>query len=82
MERELKGLIIQLELEETVGGEILLRCEMEGRRQYARVQLGVEDYHCACDAHRDGRGVRVRGYLEREGKQWRLVNPHDFQVVA
>jgi hypothetical protein len=79
-ERELHGHIVRLELEGTVGGRILLRFETEGRRQHARVHLGAAEYRLACDAHRDGRGVRVWGRLEREGKQWRLMSPRDFQV--
>ncbi|HEX2571322.1 MAG TPA: hypothetical protein VH877_17320 [Polyangia bacterium] len=81
-DRELRGIVVRLERAETAGGEILLRFEMGGRRQHARVQLEAADYRRACDAHRDGQGVRVRGYLEREGKEWRLMSPSDFQVGA
>jgi hypothetical protein len=82
VDRELRGIIVRLEQKEAVGGEVLLRFEMDGRRQHARVQLGAEDYHRACDAHRDGQVVRVGGRLEREGQQWRLMSPHDFQIGA
>jgi hypothetical protein len=79
-ERDLRGYVVRLELEGAAGGKILLRFETEGRKQHARVHLGAEDYRQACDAHRDGRMVRVRGRLEREGKQWRLMSPRDFRV--
>lgn len=79
-ERELRGYIVRLELEGTAGGRILLRFEHQGRKPHARVHLGAEEYRKACDAHRDGRGVRVWGRLEREGKQWRLMSPRDFRV--
>jgi hypothetical protein len=79
-EREVRGRIVRLELEGPAGGKILLRFELEGRKPHARVRLGGEDYRKACDAHRDGRMVRVWGRLEREGKQWRLMSPRDFQV--
>lgn len=79
-ERELRGYIVRLELEGLAGGKILLRFEHGGRKPHARVHLGAEDYRKACDAHRDGRMVRVWGRLEREGKQWRLMSPRDFQV--
>ena len=74
------GHIVRLALGKTVGGKILLRFETDGRQQHARVHLGAEEYRKACDAHRDGRRVRVWGRLEREGKQWRLMSPRDFRV--
>jgi hypothetical protein len=38
-------------------------------------------YRVACDAHRDGQAVRVRGSLEKEGKFWVLRAPKGFTVL-
>lgn len=53
-----------------------------GRDQTARLHLDEGDYRIACDAHRDGRAVTLRGHLERRGKRWWVVAVEGFAVVA
>ena len=49
-----------------------------GRDQTARLHLDEPDYRAACDAHRDGRPVTLRGHLERRGKRWWIVAVEGF----
>ena len=53
-----------------------------GRRMTVRVSLSAIDYRKACDAHRDGQSVSVRGVVEKQGKHWVLCSPSHFQVVS
>jgi len=43
-----------------------------------RVSLDAASYKLACDAHKEGRLVSVKGKLEKQGKFWTLMSPHDF----
>lgn len=45
-----------------------------------RLSLDPADYRKACDAHKDGRPVSVKGTLEKIGKFWTLMASHDFKV--
>ncbi len=49
-----------------------------GRLQNARARLGEGDYKLACDAHRDGRPVSLRGRLERRGNRWWITDTEGF----
>ena len=46
-----------------------------------KVQLSLNDYRIACDAHKDSKLVEVDGILERDGKQWRLTKAQNFKVL-
>jgi hypothetical protein len=51
-----------------------------GNRVRIRVPLNPVDYMAACDAHKDGRKVRVFGYPEKTGKFWVLNRAHGFSA--
>lgn len=46
-----------------------------------KVQLSLNDYRIACDAHKDSKQVEVDGILERDGKQWRLTKVQNFKLI-
>jgi len=50
-----------------------------GRFQNARVVLEESDYKIACDAHRDGRVVSLRGRLDKRGKRWWIADVEGFR---
>ncbi len=89
VETEVMGNIIQLhaELEDDLSlydvkdRQITLIWEMEkGRKIQLHVSLTADEYRLACDAHRDGRQVIVKGKPEKQGKLWILTSPSGFQV--
>lgn len=47
-----------------------------------KLNMTVEDYKKACDAHKDGLFIRVEGILEREGKQWVLSGVENFKIIG
>ena len=46
-----------------------------------KVPLSPSQYKLACDAHRDGRAIKIYGVPKREGKFWHLSETHDFSVM-
>jgi hypothetical protein len=46
-----------------------------------RVPLNPNQYITACDAHKDGRKIRIWGVPEKQGKYWTLTKCRDFSVV-
>lgn len=47
-----------------------------------RVPLNKDDYRKACDAHRDGKMVCIKGILQKSGKQFILYNSSDFSIIS
>ena len=46
-----------------------------------RVPLTPQQYMEACDAHKEGRPIRIFGVPEKAGKFWTLTKAHDFTVL-
>ena len=46
-----------------------------------RIPLTPSEYMEACDAHKQGKAVRVFGVPEKSGKFWVLTRAHDFSVL-
>lgn len=46
-----------------------------------RVPLTPVNYKAACDAHRDGRKVRIHGFPRKQGKSWTLTRGRDFTIL-
>ena len=46
-----------------------------------RVPLSATEYRQACDAHKEGRPVSIRGKPEKRGKFWTLALARDFRVL-
>ena len=53
----------------------------QGQTVHIRVALSPDQYRAACDAHKDGRRIRVQGIPEKAGKFWSLTKVHDFTVL-
>jgi len=92
-EREIEGDIVRLaandvtdgdEDDEPVDGErtATLRFVEKGRRQHALLQLEIEEYRVACNAHRDGQRVSVTGTLERLGRRWHVIGIKQFRALT
>jgi hypothetical protein len=47
-----------------------------------RIPLSPQEYMKACDAHKNGKRVRVFGVPEKSGKFWILTRAHDFTVLT
>jgi hypothetical protein len=61
---------------------IIIEWETEkGMRSLIRAVLSQEDYKLACDAHRDGKVISVKGKPEKPGKHLILTSPTDFKVL-
>ena len=95
-EQTIRGKVIQLRSESGGGDDFdddsdtsegedrtitVLWHDPTGRQLRIRVPLGVNDYRRACDAHRDGLQVAVTGRIEKIGKFWQLMRPHDFHEL-
>lgn len=46
-----------------------------------RVPLTPQEYIEACDAHKEGKAIRIFGIPEKAGKYWTLSKPHNFAVL-
>jgi hypothetical protein len=53
----------------------------KGRSTLIRAILSPEEYKNACDAHRDGKTVSIRGKPEKPGKYLILTSPADFIIL-
>ncbi len=83
-----RGRVIQLRSEtapldedEDVNDERMITIlweQAEAPQMRVRVSLDAASYKAACDAHKEGRIVSVNGKLEKQGKFWTLMSPHDF----
>jgi len=45
------------------------------------IELPLDQYRLACDAHKNGRKVRIVGKPRKKGKFWRLFDHHGFEIV-
>ena len=48
----------------------------------AKVDLSVDDYASACDAHKTYRHIRLRGTLLQRSRQNRILDYSDFQLIS
>ena len=53
----------------------------KGQTVKIRVALSPDQYKQACDAHKEGRAIRISGVPEKAGKFWTLTHAHDFSVL-
>ncbi len=54
----------------------------EGKKTKIRASLPFDEYRSACDAHKDGKIIRLSGIPEKQGKIFVLRNPSAFQVES
>lgn len=61
---------------------IVLRWEMEKKQPlHVNVVLPLNEYRAACDAHKNGRKLKIIGKPEKRGKFWYLRDQHGFEIV-
>ncbi|MGO8699227.1 MAG: hypothetical protein ACLQVY_16085 [Limisphaerales bacterium] len=53
----------------------------KGQLTKIRVPLTPAQYMQACDAHKEGKAIRIFGVPEKAGKFWTLTKVHDFTVL-
>lgn len=90
-QREITGKVVKLSAYDVVDEDdesdgstnrtVTIHIDEPGQIQNVVVSLGLEEYKLACDAHRDGKSIKLSGFLERTGKQWRLMNPDGFEMI-
>ncbi|HEX4204828.1 MAG TPA: hypothetical protein VHZ51_11665 [Ktedonobacteraceae bacterium] len=78
-EKTVTGLITSLSSEGPAVGMVTISTEGFGKVSFS---LQPKDYAVACDAHRDGQAVSVRGKLARQGKRGplTLLHPRKFHI--
>lgn len=72
------------DLETSANGSKMIVIEWEtekGKSCLIRAFLSQEDYKVACDAHRDGKPISIRGKPEKPGKYLILTSPADFKLA-
>lgn len=61
---------------------IIILWEFEkGQPLKIHITLTLEQYLQACDAHKNGRKVKVLGKPTKIGKFWNLLEHHDFEII-
>ncbi|OGG06566.1 MAG: hypothetical protein A3F83_14270 [Candidatus Glassbacteria bacterium RIFCSPLOWO2_12_FULL_58_11] len=48
---------------------------------HIRIELPIDLYRKACDAHKFGKKVRIYGKPRKTGKYWTLLDQHNFEVI-
>jgi hypothetical protein len=89
IETVISGHIIMLRSEEGISGNqqsfermITMLWEVEKNVEVKiRVPLSTTEYRLACDAHKDGRKISIKGFPIKEGKYWHLEKPSNFVVL-
>ena len=61
---------------------VVIRWEMEKQQAlHVNVVLPLEEYRAACDAHKNGRKLKIVGKPEKRAKFWYLRDQHGFEIV-
>lgn len=61
---------------------IVVYWEMEKQQPLnVHIELSIDLYTQACDAHKNGRKIKVIGKPKKSGKFWELKDYHDFEVI-
>jgi hypothetical protein len=78
-DKTIEGLVTNLSSEGQVARVVTVSAEGFGKVSFS---LEPKEYAIACDAHRDGRTVSVKGQLVRRGKRgpFTLLSPRNFQI--
>ena len=50
-------------------------------RKNVYCMLNERDYKIACDAHKEKKEVKIKGFLNRKTAHWFLSNPREFTVL-
>jgi len=63
-------------------GTVVVKADVAGTPCRVKAILGKDDYPRACNAHRDGKRVRIAGSLRRDAKTYELLQPRDLQSIG
>lgn len=80
---EVEGYVVTLSRREVggdSGGNVVVLSIVEGSTRLINIQLDVEDYNSAIQAHKNGIQVRCYGNLTKQGGQFVLVNARGFTL--
>jgi len=61
---------------------IVVLWEIEKRQPLRmHIELPLEQYRQACDAHKNGRKISIFGKPKKDGRFWRLKEHHSFKII-
>lgn len=79
---ELEGYITKLaRAEGAIEGDITVAANVDTQVRKVLVRLPLDQYQVAANAHNADQKVRIRGNLDKEGRQYRLSNPRPLTVI-
>jgi hypothetical protein len=81
---QLRSKVPPLEGDEFSGARRTIVINWEVEKQIPiniHIQLPLDQYREACDAHKNGRKIRIIGKPEKHGKFWYLIEHHDFIII-
>ena len=55
--------------------------DVNGDMRTVSAELCDEDYRVACDAHRDGEKILIKGILDMSKKIYRFLNVDTFTII-
>ena len=84
LDAHVTGEIVRLDREsqEEFDGHSLVLFELDGRPVALHVQFDISDREEVVRAFRDSLEISVNGDIHRDGRTYRLTNPHDFIVIG
>ncbi len=47
-----------------------------------KAELGEEDYSNACDAHKEGKHIEIKGNLDMSSKNWKFIHVDKFTIIV
>lgn len=61
---------------------IVILWEIEKQQTlHVHIELPLDLYREACDAHKNGKEIRILGKPRKGGKFWTLLDHHGFEVI-
>lgn len=54
----------------------------KGGFRSVKAELGEEDYSNACDAHKEGKHIEIKGNLDMSSKNWKFIHVDKFTIIV
>jgi hypothetical protein len=78
---DLRGPVVKLErAEDAPTGKVTIIGLVDDRQARVTLELDQESYHCALNAHDEGKTLRVFGKLVKEGRGYHLKDARDLSI--